>query len=174
LKFHDADGRLLRELNGPPGRYLRLFATPDSAKLAAFAWPRDLSIWNAESGWSPYRRLSAGTVGPVVFSPCGSWIASGGDDNVVSVWTTDDRRLLTELRGHQGQILELAISPDGRTLVSTAADSTLRLWHVPTWRELGTLHRGEILRRLAFKNGSMRLEAAGPDGIVRIFGAIGD
>lgn len=30
--------------------------------------------------------------------------------------------------GHTGRVLELCLSPDGETVVSAAADETLRLW----------------------------------------------
>lgn len=41
-------------------------------------------------------------------------------------------RPLAELRAHQGPISALAYSPDGRTLVSTGRDGTLRIWNVAT------------------------------------------
>mgnify|MGYP001794757087 CR=1 FL=1 len=35
---------------------------------------------------------------------------------------------VTELTGHSCRVLHLAMSPDGQTVVSAAADETLRLW----------------------------------------------
>jgi len=100
--------------------------------------------------WSDRWRLSAGTVGPVVFSPDSKWIASGGDDNAVTVRDSGTGTVLATLRGHQGSILDLAFAPDGRTLVSSSEDRSLRLWHTATWRELGILHQGEKLGRIVF------------------------
>ena len=37
---------------------------------------------------------------------------------------------MTELTGHQSRVLHLAMSPDGNTVVSAAADETLRFWRV--------------------------------------------
>ena len=37
---------------------------------------------------------------------------------------------VTELTGHQSRVLHLAMSPDGNTVVSGAADETLRFWRV--------------------------------------------
>lgn len=35
---------------------------------------------------------------------------------------------VTELTGHTCRVLHMAMSPDGQTVVSAAADETLRIW----------------------------------------------
>ena len=51
---------------------------------------------------------------------------------------------IAELRGHTSRVLHLALSPDGTTVASAAADETLRFWKVfePTsqsnWSALGS------------------------------------
>ena len=37
---------------------------------------------------------------------------------------------VTELTGHQARVLHMARSPDGTTVVSAAADETLRFWRI--------------------------------------------
>lgn len=37
---------------------------------------------------------------------------------------------IADLRGHTSRVLHLAISPDGTTVASAAADETLRFWKV--------------------------------------------
>lgn len=163
-------GKAIRRLTGPPGLYLRLIATPDGKRLAAFSWPRDLFVAGLPEGkWSTPWRLSEGTVGPIVFSVDGRWLASGGDDNVVTVRETGGGMVRAVLRGHREQLVALAFTPDGRTLASSSADGTLRLWHLPTWRELGTLQEGVVFNRLEFDAASGELVATDGDGRTRRF-----
>lgn len=37
---------------------------------------------------------------------------------------------IADLRGHSSRVLHLALSPDGTTVASAAADETLRFWKV--------------------------------------------
>ena len=54
-----------------------------------------------------------------------------------------DGRLLGEFRGHFGQVRDLAISPDGRLLVSGSSDQTVRLWNLKTRELIVTLFQGK-------------------------------
>ena len=37
---------------------------------------------------------------------------------------------ITDLKGHTHRVLYMALSPDGTTIASAAADETLRFWKV--------------------------------------------
>ena len=162
-----------RRITGPPGVYARLIASPDGSRLAAFSWPRGLFVACLPEGkWVDEWRLSQGTVGPIVFSGDGRWLASGGDDNLVTVRDAATGELRTELRGHREELVALAFSPDGRTLASSSVDGTLRLWHLPTWRELGTLHEGVVFRELAFEPQGGGLLATDGEGSTRRFAGL--
>ncbi len=174
IRFLDHGGVGRREIRAPAGRYMRLVCTSDGARLGAFAWPRGFHLLDDGGGaWGEVWKLSSGTVGPIVFSPDGSWLASGGDDNMVTVRKTADGSVTALLKGHQGGIVDLAFTPDGRTLASSSEDCTLRLWHTATWRDLGILHRGERLERLVFSEDGSRLHASDSGGQVREFGCPG-
>lgn len=175
LRMVSEEGETLRSVRLPKGSFLRLCSSPDGSRLAVFSWPRGLRVLLSHEGpvWSDDWKLSSGTVGPIVFSPDGCLLASGGDDNTISVRDAWNGGLLAQLKGHQGGIIDLAFSPDGRTLASIAEDKTLRLWHCATWRDLGTLHQGERLERITFDRSGAILHARAADG-VREFGRPGD
>ncbi|EKF04447.1 kinase domain protein [Tolypothrix sp. PCC 7601] len=59
------------------------------------------------------------------------------------------------ITGHSGGVYSVAISPDGKTLASGSADSTIKLWNIP---------RGEPIRTLTGHSGLIYSVAISPDG----------
>lgn len=54
----------------------------------------------------------------------------GFSQNQLCVWKYPTMALVGELTGHTSRILHTAVSPDGTTVCSAAADETLRFWKV--------------------------------------------
>jgi WD40 repeat protein len=161
----------VREFNAPPETYFRLDSSADGKYLASFSWPRNLRVMDVASGkWSSNRRITTGTAGPIAFSADSEWIATGADDNCITIHQRESGAVIAVLRGHQGMLLDIACSPDGRTLASSAEDKTLRLWHIATWRDLGVLHQGEVIPHLVFSKNGEVLRGITASGAHRDFG----
>ncbi len=62
-------------------------------------------------------------------------------DDAIRLWDAATGRLTGVCLGHKQPPSSVAFSPDGRTLATTAADSTLKLWNVATQQELLTDRR---------------------------------
>lgn len=56
----------------------------------------------------------------------------GYSTNRICVWQYPTMRPLVEWHGHQSRVLDMALSPDGNTLLSLGADETLRFWPLRT------------------------------------------
>ena len=59
----------------------------------------------------------------------------------MKLWDVNTKELST-LKGHQGliaSVVDLAFSPDDKTLASASFDKTVKLWDVSTRQELATL-----------------------------------
>jgi serine/threonine protein kinase/WD40 repeat protein len=78
---------------------------------------------------------------PLALSPDGRQLAMGGSLQGLSInlWDIDLRRRTDQLRGQQDKLYVVAYSPDGRTLASGASDGLLKLWHLPTKREIASV-----------------------------------
>src|SRR5262249_7192983 len=106
-----------------------------------------------------------------VFSPKDFKLASGSSDGVISIWdlTTNNEPLKT--RKHNGEILTLAFSPDGKTLVSGGADGAAVATEVKTGKELfRCLNSGQINDIAFAPNGSWFVTASN-DRSIRVWDA---
>ena len=125
--------------------------SPDGRRLAAVSWPNRARLWHLDTDHPVADWVASdGVVQRLAFSPDGGLLATAGDDNQITLWETAAGGRVAQLRGHKAEISALAFHPDGRTLASASLDHTLKLWHVPTWRELGTLRRDQMITFLAF------------------------
>jgi WD40 repeat protein len=57
----------------------------------------------------------------------------------VKVWEAASGRLLRSLEGHTDWVQAVALSPDGRTIVSGSWDSTVKVWEAESGRLLRSL-----------------------------------
>jgi WD40 repeat protein len=68
-----------------------------------------------------------GAVLSVAFSRDGTWIVSGGDDEVVRLWALDGAPVVEPFRGNSPKVSSVAVSGDGTRIVSFGEDGTVRL-----------------------------------------------
>ncbi len=66
----------------------------------------------------------------------GRYLAVGGQERVVYCWDLTRPGAPSKYVGHDGEILGLGFSRDGKTILSHSADGTTRLWHTATRAEL--------------------------------------
>jgi len=124
--------------------------------LGSFRFPRDVTAWGARTAFTPDSKRLAVTAGPAVqiidvptragvhllrghesnvralaFSPDGSRLLTGSDDQTAALWEVESGRLATVYRGRAGAVGFVAYSPDGTRVATVGAGEPLaRVWPV--------------------------------------------
>ncbi|MHA6622486.1 nSTAND1 domain-containing NTPase [Pseudonocardia sp. DLS-67] len=120
------------QLPGPGGKVFAAAFAPDGAALATAGGDRTVQLWDVVDPARPHAR--AVLAGPsnwlnaVAFTPDGSTIAGGSSDGHAWLWDV----VTGEVRGrlpHPTPVTAAAFL-DADTLVTGAADGTVRLWPV--------------------------------------------
>ena len=91
---------------------------------------RHIRFWNANTGACLNSVDTKSQVCSLLWSSHFKELISGHGfaQNQLTIWKYPGMSKVAELTGHTSRVLHLALSPDGSTVVSAAADETLRLW----------------------------------------------
>jgi len=129
-------------LTGHNGAVFDLAFRGDGRVLASASADRTVKLWDTEAA----RRLdtlseATKELYAVAFSPDGSRLIAGGVDRRIRLWSVsstaaeDTNPIQLSRIGHLGAVIELAWSADGKTIVSSAEDGTVKIWDAAELRQ---------------------------------------
>src|SRR5205814_1439842 len=101
----------------------------------------------------------------------GQPLTSAGTDRAVRTWPSARTTVLgTRFAGHESWVTSLALTPDGKKLVSGSWDGTVRVWDVQTGKEPTVLesHESKIYAVAVSRDGK-RAASAGGNGEVFVW-----
>lgn len=173
IKLWDADsGKEIRTLQDHIDAVFAVAFSPDGKHLASGSQDRSVKIWDVASGRRLYTLSDAsdGITG-IAYSPSGRQIAAAGYDKTIYVWDVgdEDGHLVQSLIADEDSILALVWSPDGKMIITSSSDGSIRfrdaetlnptgvIDHQPDWVEaLGISADGNLLGAGRY-NGSLSL-----------------
>jgi len=109
-------------------------------------------------------------ISQMLFSPCGRFVASKGDDLTVRIWDINSGQQVSVLLGHIGAIWSMTFSPDSIWFATGSYDRTVRLWDVRSGNEIMIFkgHNSSVCS-VAFSPDGNLLLSASFDRTIRIW-----
>jgi WD40 repeat protein len=161
--WNTTNGEEVRAWKGFEGPVSFIHFTPDGKTLITLN--NRLQRWNVPTG-EEQAQIDA-TRGPhasgsIAVSADGKLLAVGADsffkgriqpyDCKIDIWDLTTGKLLAESQSsHKASVTAVAFSPDGKWLISTGVDRTLRLWQTKTGQELNRVENlTNTIERLVF------------------------
>jgi WD40 repeat protein len=127
-------GKPLRTLEGHNEAVFDVAFRPDGKILASVSADRTVKLWDVASGQRRDTLVdSTKALHAVAWSPDGKFVTAGGVDNRIRAWevSAEAREGTNPIRfsvfAHEGTILALRFSADGKLMLSSADDRTVKI-----------------------------------------------
>lgn len=167
-----SDKRLVRRMTYRPGyseRVRALAFSPDGRWLASLGLDRLTRVWEIDMRRRysmPHQVLFDPATTPITasFSPDQKILVSGTAEGRIVLYDLTEGAVLKTLSGHEGEVLSVVFSRDGRTLISTGRDRTIRRWDVETGKAIEAHEMKDDVQFGKMTSDGTVMAAAGPLG----------
>jgi WD40 repeat protein len=154
------------------GRHVVL--SRDGRRAAVFGLDRFARVYNISSPGLLVPLRHDKTVRSAAFGPSSEVLATGSADKMARVWNVGTFQVSYTLSGHEGQVVDVEISPlRGQFLATASLDGTATVW------DLATAPRGHLVATLtshtnfvndvAFSSDGLYLVTSSRDGTARVW-----
>ncbi|KAL2912352.1 rRNA-processing protein utp21 [Polyrhizophydium stewartii] len=93
---------------------------------------KSLKFWDFKTGKVLHTMQFETAISHMMLHSESGLLALATDDMCIRVVDVDTRKIVREFWGHMNRITDMAFSSDGRWIVSSSLDGTIRTWDLPT------------------------------------------
>jgi RNA polymerase sigma factor (sigma-70 family) len=133
-------GKLVRRFDDAKSFIVGAAYSTDLRTIATANSNGTISLWEVATGKERFQFKTETMIHALAWSADGKFLVGTGYDGIVRFWDAVSGKELAQRKGHQSGVTSIALSRDGRTLVSGSADTTALVWEVPALEvtQLGT------------------------------------
>jgi len=174
VKIWDAGtGKELRNLQDHIDAVFAVAFSPDGKRLASGSQDRTVKIWDVATGQRLYTLSDAsdGVTG-LAYSPSGDQLAAAGYDKTIYVWKlgNDGGRLVQSLIADEDSILALVWSPDGKEIITSSSDGSIRFRDAATLNPISVIdHQPDWVEALGLSPDGKWLAAGRYNGTLSVY-----
>uniref|UniRef100_A0A0D9WSJ9 WDR36/Utp21 C-terminal domain-containing protein n=1 Tax=Leersia perrieri TaxID=77586 RepID=A0A0D9WSJ9_9ORYZ len=123
------------------GEVVGLACDATNGSLISAGYGGDIKVWDFKSCKLKSRLDIGKSVTKIAYHRAnGSLLATVADDMVLILFDTVAMKMVRRFEGHTDRVTDLCFSEDGKWLVSSSMDGTLRIWDISLARQIDAMH----------------------------------
>ncbi|KAK9931602.1 hypothetical protein M0R45_018874 [Rubus argutus] len=122
------------------GEVVGIACDSTNTRMISAGYHGDIKVWDFKGRGVPYRWEVGSSVVRIVYNRLNGLLAVAADDLIICLFDVVASRMVRQFEGHTDRVTDMCFSEDGKWLLSSSMDGSLRVWDVILARQIDALH----------------------------------